>query len=155
MALCCLRIRQALRTLPPLLGHRNPVLRVSSPSAVESSGVLSLSPGTSLQWRPFRSSPIWLSSSDRFYKGNDAEIGPDTILFEGCDYNHWLITMEFPKDPKPTPEEMVDTYVKTLAKGLNIRYISVLFDLIFLFSSYCSWEMGEGLVIAPIKVLIW
>uniref|UniRef100_A0A7N1A2C0 MORF/ORRM1/DAG-like MORF domain-containing protein n=1 Tax=Kalanchoe fedtschenkoi TaxID=63787 RepID=A0A7N1A2C0_KALFE len=28
--------------------------------------------------------------------------------------------MEFPKDPKPTPEEMVETYVQTCAMGLNI-----------------------------------
>ncbi|XP_049937072.1 multiple organellar RNA editing factor 1, mitochondrial-like [Nymphaea colorata] len=48
--------------------------------------------------------------------GYDGKIGPDTILFEGCDYNHWLITMEFPKDPKPSPEEMVETFVQTLTK---------------------------------------
>jgi len=40
----------------------------------------------------------------------------ETILLPGCDYEHWLIVMEFPKDPKPTSEEMVDTYIKTLAK---------------------------------------
>ncbi|CAM8898398.1 unnamed protein product [Rhodiola kirilowii] len=38
----------------------------------------------------------------------------------GCDYNHWLITIDFPKDPKPTAEEMIETYVQTCAKGLNI-----------------------------------
>ncbi|KAL6868348.1 hypothetical protein ACP4OV_015193 [Aristida adscensionis] len=45
----------------------------------------------------------------------DSKISPDEILFEGCDYNHWLITMEFP-DPKPTREEMIETYLQTLAK---------------------------------------
>uniref|UniRef100_J3N6V5 MORF/ORRM1/DAG-like MORF domain-containing protein n=1 Tax=Oryza brachyantha TaxID=4533 RepID=J3N6V5_ORYBR len=45
----------------------------------------------------------------------DDKISPDEILFEGCDYNHWLITMEFP-DPKPTREEMIETYLQTLAK---------------------------------------
>ncbi|KAH9330360.1 hypothetical protein KI387_002468, partial [Taxus chinensis] len=40
----------------------------------------------------------------------------ETILLPGCDYEHWLIVMEFPTDPKPSSEEMVDTYVKTLAK---------------------------------------
>lgn len=35
---------------------------------------------------------------------------------DGCDYEHWLIVMEFPEDPKPSPEEMVNTYVKTLAQ---------------------------------------
>lgn len=58
------------------------------------------------------------SRSFASYNNNndDDKISPDTILFEGCDYNHWLITMDFPKDPKPTPEEMVETYVQTLAK---------------------------------------
>ncbi|KAH9330355.1 hypothetical protein KI387_002463, partial [Taxus chinensis] len=39
----------------------------------------------------------------------------ETILLDGCDYEHWLIVMEFPKDPKPAEDEMVATYVKTLA----------------------------------------
>ncbi|OEL29297.1 Multiple organellar RNA editing factor 3, mitochondrial [Dichanthelium oligosanthes] len=38
----------------------------------------------------------------------------ETILLDGCDYEHWLIVMEFPTDPKPTEEEMVAAYVKTL-----------------------------------------
>nr|XP_043627033.1 multiple organellar RNA editing factor 1, mitochondrial [Erigeron canadensis] len=57
------------------------------------------------------------SSSSSKYDGLDSDqISPDAILFEGCDYNHWLITMEFPKDPKPSPEEMVETYVETAAR---------------------------------------
>lgn len=39
----------------------------------------------------------------------------ETILLDGCDYEHWLIVMEFPNDPKPSEEEMVNSYVKTLA----------------------------------------
>ncbi|KAL6526492.1 Multiple organellar RNA editing factor 3, mitochondrial [Orobanche gracilis] len=39
----------------------------------------------------------------------------ETILLDGCDYEHWLIVMEFNSDPKPTEEEMIDSYVKTLA----------------------------------------
>ncbi|CAM0874822.1 unnamed protein product [Alopecurus aequalis] len=46
---------------------------------------------------------------------DDSQISPDEILFEGCDYNHWLITMEFP-DPKPSRDEMIETYLQTLAK---------------------------------------
>ncbi|CAH9061550.1 unnamed protein product [Cuscuta epithymum] len=38
----------------------------------------------------------------------------ETILLDGCDYEHWLIVLEFP-DPKPSEEEMVNSYVKTLA----------------------------------------
>lgn len=39
----------------------------------------------------------------------------ETILLDGCDYEHWLIVMEFPKDPKPPEEEMIAAYIKTLA----------------------------------------
>ncbi|XP_044479947.1 multiple organellar RNA editing factor 3, mitochondrial-like [Mangifera indica] len=39
----------------------------------------------------------------------------ETILLDGCDYEHWLIVMEFPNDPKPTEDEMINAYVKTLA----------------------------------------
>lgn len=35
------------------------------------------------------------------------------------DCKHWLITLDFPKDPKPTREEMIDSYVKTLAAVLG------------------------------------
>ncbi|KAJ3693716.1 hypothetical protein LUZ60_009196 [Juncus effusus] len=39
----------------------------------------------------------------------------ETILLDGCDYEHWLIVMEFDSDPKLDEEEMVNKYVKTLA----------------------------------------
>ncbi|KAL5983725.1 Multiple organellar RNA editing factor 3, mitochondrial [Asimina triloba] len=39
----------------------------------------------------------------------------ETILLDGCDYEHWLIVMEFPEDPKPSEDEMIAAYVKTLA----------------------------------------
>ncbi|CAM8909859.1 hypothetical protein QQ045_010729 [Rhodiola kirilowii] len=43
----------------------------------------------------------------------------ETIMLPGCDYNHWLIVMEFPKDPAPTREQMIDTYLNTLATVLG------------------------------------
>ncbi|KAL8026103.1 hypothetical protein ABFX02_14G006932 [Erythranthe guttata] len=43
----------------------------------------------------------------------------ETILLDGCDYEHWLIVMEFDKEPKPTEEEMIDSYVKTLASVIG------------------------------------
>lgn len=54
------------------------------------------------------------------------QINPDDVLFEGCDYEHWLITMDFPKDPKPSPEEMVETYVQTAAKVLGRSYLPLI-----------------------------
>ncbi|PKI65047.1 multiple organellar RNA editing factor 3, mitochondrial [Punica granatum] len=38
----------------------------------------------------------------------------ETILLDGCDYEHWLIVMEF--DRKLSEQEMIDTYVRTLAQ---------------------------------------
>ncbi|RRT33724.1 hypothetical protein B296_00056756 [Ensete ventricosum] len=43
----------------------------------------------------------------------------ETILLPGCDYKHWLIVMEFPKDPAPTREQMIETYLNTLATVLG------------------------------------
>ncbi|XP_057739758.1 multiple organellar RNA editing factor 3, mitochondrial-like [Arachis stenosperma] len=43
----------------------------------------------------------------------------ETILLDGCDYEHWLIVMEFPENPKPYEQQMVDAYVKTLAQVLG------------------------------------
>ncbi|KAK1293352.1 Uncharacterized protein QJS10_CPB17g01234 [Acorus calamus] len=39
----------------------------------------------------------------------------ETILLDGCDYEHWLIVMEFTQEPKPSEDEMIAAYVKTLA----------------------------------------
>ncbi|KAG5516612.1 hypothetical protein RHGRI_037366 [Rhododendron griersonianum] len=39
----------------------------------------------------------------------------DTIMLPGCDFNHWLIIMEFPQDPAPTRDQMIQTYLETLA----------------------------------------
>lgn len=48
----------------------------------------------------------------------------EAINLPGCDYNHWLIVMDFPKDPAPTREQMIDTYLDTLATVLG-RLFSV------------------------------
>ncbi|KAF4359921.1 hypothetical protein CsatB_025819 [Cannabis sativa] len=43
----------------------------------------------------------------------------ETILLDGCDYEHWLVVMEFANDPKPSEDEMVNSFVKTLASVLG------------------------------------
>ncbi|KAL2897150.1 Multiple organellar RNA editing factor 9 chloroplastic [Bienertia sinuspersici] len=40
-------------------------------------------------------------------------------MLPGCDYSHWLIVMEFPKDHAPRREQMIDTYLETLATVLG------------------------------------
>ncbi|WCJ32245.1 Multiple organellar RNA editing factor 8 chloroplastic/mitochondrial [Euphorbia peplus] len=38
----------------------------------------------------------------------------ETILLDGCDFEHWLIVMEKPEGD-PTRDEIIDSYIKTLA----------------------------------------
>ncbi|KAG8486676.1 hypothetical protein CXB51_019982 [Gossypium anomalum] len=45
---------------------------------------------------------------------NNSSRLPSVFLY-GRDSKHWLIILEFPERPKPLKEEMIDTYVKTLA----------------------------------------
>ncbi|KAH9288119.1 hypothetical protein KI387_032236 [Taxus chinensis] len=56
-----------------------------------------------------------VSNSGSVYSPLDSNnSGQRPTLFEGCDYNHWLVTMEWP-EPQPTREEKIDCFVKTLA----------------------------------------
>ncbi|KAJ9136277.1 hypothetical protein P3X46_033369 [Hevea brasiliensis] len=57
--------------------------------------------------------------SDYSAKRSSSSDSRETIMLPGCDYNHWLIVMEFPKDPAPTREQMIDTYLNTLATVLG------------------------------------
>ncbi|KAK8263227.1 hypothetical protein V6Z12_D12G029000 [Gossypium hirsutum] len=128
MALHPLRLRRTLTTLTTF--HRNlslPTPRVPSPTAPVSNSDLAPPPSSLpssfsiFQSRWFRSSGGPLSSPRQYklYKEGD-EITEDTVLFEGCDYNHWLIVVDFPKDNKPPPEEMIRTYENICAQGLGI-----------------------------------
>lgn len=154
MALSSLRLRRALSlsshltkthtpssplptiSAPPLLSSATTTISPQNPS-------LHLTPPhLPFQSRLFRSSSALLSSS-RFSQNNrDDEIGPDTILFEGCDYNHWLITMEFKDmDPAPTTrEEMIETYLQTLAKVVG-RSVSSLPSAFHKYYVYCLWNV--------------
>ncbi|KAI9197852.1 hypothetical protein LWI28_005551 [Acer negundo] len=57
--------------------------------------------------------------SDYSSKRSSSSEPRETILLPGCDYNHWLIVMEFPKDPAPTREQMIETYLNTLSTVLG------------------------------------
>ncbi|EOY13212.1 hypothetical protein QUC31_002220 [Theobroma cacao] len=39
----------------------------------------------------------------------------ETILLDGCDFEHWLVVMEPPKEDA-TRDDIIDSYIKTLAK---------------------------------------
>ena len=130
MAISSLRLRRALAISSSVLNSRPfstpkilppPLSNLPSISSLVSSSRQGISflPSSTTQFLSFRTTAA--SCDRRSGDGEDRKIDPDEILFEGCDYNHWLITMEFPKDPKPTAEEMVETYVQTLAKVVG-RY---------------------------------
>lgn len=151
-------LRRSLSSLVPALSSPpllKPSISSSSPSSQQQASSFLASV---VQSRLFRSYPTVSLSSDKkyhLYKEGD-EITPDTILFEGCDYNHWLIVMEFPKDPKPTPEEMVRTYEETCAKGLNIRYFFFLisrFNFEYVYSYFL--ELGFLLFILVLSLNIY
>lgn len=39
----------------------------------------------------------------------------ETILLDGCDFEHWLVVVEKPEG-EPTRDEIIDSYINTLAK---------------------------------------
>lgn len=75
--------------------------------------------------RPFvRAAAVDGDYSSRRSSGSSSGEPRETIMLPGCDYNHWLIVMEFPKDPAPSREQMIDTYLNTLATvlGRSVRF---------------------------------
>lgn len=120
MAQYSFRLRRVLSLSSSLLYQQQfQCLRPVSPFTSISSSMLSskqnvqnpsFSFNSELQFfKSFRSSALSFRNQ-RSGPVDDQEIGPDTILFEGCDYNHWLITMDLPKEY--SPEQKVEAYVR-------------------------------------------
>ncbi|XP_010529304.1 PREDICTED: multiple organellar RNA editing factor 1, mitochondrial [Tarenaya hassleriana] len=123
MAMLSHRLRRALVTVSSSLGRSISL----SPASVAPRPNLPFTSAALLRRTGVESSPelaqatarLFSTKQYKLYKEGD-EITPDTVLFEGCDYNHWLITMDFPKDNPPPREEMIATYERTCAQGLGI-----------------------------------
>ena len=49
----------------------------------------------------------------------------ETILLDGCDFEHWLVVMEKPEGD-PTRDEIIDSYIKTLAEVVG-RFVTRIF----------------------------
>ncbi|KAF8083124.1 hypothetical protein N665_0791s0021 [Sinapis alba] len=116
MAMISHRLRRVLLTLPSCFqrsftptraSHFPPVSPLLRQTAVN-------------QPTEFAQSPARLFSTTQYqydpYTGEDS-FTPDN---EGCDFNHWLITMDFPKENPPSREEMISIFEQTCAKGLGI-----------------------------------
>ncbi|CAK9134120.1 unnamed protein product [Ilex paraguariensis] len=71
----------------------------------------------------------------------------ETILLDGCDFEHWLIVMEKPEG-EPTRDEIIDSYIKTLAmvvgseEEARMKIYSVSTKHYFAFGALISEELS-------------
>uniref|UniRef100_A0A0E0AZT7 MORF/ORRM1/DAG-like MORF domain-containing protein n=1 Tax=Oryza glumipatula TaxID=40148 RepID=A0A0E0AZT7_9ORYZ len=96
------------RFLRPLAAAGSLLLAALAPSAPPAAGArcFATQPATS-SLRD--SSPNWSNRPPK-----------ETILLDGCDFEHWLVVMDpppgDPSNPEPTRDEIIDGYIKTLAQ---------------------------------------
>uniref|UniRef100_A0A803Q8L7 Uncharacterized protein n=1 Tax=Cannabis sativa TaxID=3483 RepID=A0A803Q8L7_CANSA len=80
----------------------------------------------------------------------------ETILLDGCDYEHLLVVMEFANDPKPSEDEMANSFVKTLAleddKNVMIAVAQGVVPVLVRLMDSSSVEMKEKTVAAISRV---
>ncbi|CAH2046437.1 unnamed protein product, partial [Thlaspi arvense] len=105
----------------PASSIRRTFLSFSKPCGSDFTSVPSLLPRSVVKPpTEFGRSPARFFSTTQYqydpYTGEDL-FTPDN---EGCDFNHWLITMDFPKENPPSREEMISIFEQTCAKGLGI-----------------------------------
>ncbi|KAK1317224.1 Uncharacterized protein QJS10_CPA05g01352 [Acorus calamus] len=71
----------------------------------------------------------------------------ETILLDGCDFEHWLVVME-PPDENVTRDEIIDSYIKTLAQVVGseqdarMKIYSVSTKHYFAFGALVSEELS-------------
>ncbi|KAK9126697.1 hypothetical protein Scep_015543 [Stephania cephalantha] len=89
-------------------------------------------------------------------RSNDSSNRPpkETILLDGCDFEHWLVVVE-PPDPNLTRDEIIDSYIKTLAQVVGseeearMKIYSVSTKHYFAFGALVSEELSykiKGLI---------
>ncbi|KAL2898600.1 Multiple organellar RNA editing factor 8 chloroplastic/mitochondrial [Bienertia sinuspersici] len=78
----------------------------------------------------------------------------DTIMLEGCDFEHWLVVVE-PPDPELTRDDIIDGYIKTFAQIVGseeearMKIYSVSTRHYFAFSAVMSEELSYKLKELP------
>lgn len=127
----------------------------SPPSSIPSLSSLSrLRPITSVALNLSRHSPAVRCFATRQTTSSLNDSSPnfsnrppkETILLDGCDFEHWLIVMEKPEG-EPTRDEIIDSYIKTLATvvgryPISFRFSSIVFDnvsYLIMFDWLCIW----------------
>ncbi|KAJ4710415.1 multiple organellar RNA editing factor 8, chloroplastic/mitochondrial-like [Melia azedarach] len=74
----------------------------------------------------------------------------ETILLDGCDFEHWLVVME-PPEGNPTRDEIIDSYIKTLAmiigseEEARMKIYSVSTRCYYAFGALVSEELSHQL----------
>ncbi|KVH93135.1 hypothetical protein Ccrd_004843 [Cynara cardunculus var. scolymus] len=64
----------------------------------------------------------------------------ETILLDGCDFEHWLVVVEKPEG-EPTRDEIIDSYINTLAKVVGrMKIYSVSTRCYYAFGALVSEE---------------
>ncbi|KAL4204604.1 hypothetical protein AMTRI_Chr01g110760 [Amborella trichopoda] len=82
----------------------------------------------------------------------------ETILLDGCDFEHWLVVME-PPEGEPTRDDIIDSYIKTLAQVVGseeearMKIYSVSTRHYFAFGCLVSEELSYKL--KPLPKVRW
>ncbi|XP_066326708.1 multiple organellar RNA editing factor 8, chloroplastic/mitochondrial-like isoform X2 [Miscanthus floridulus] len=104
----------ASRSVPTLL---RPLAAAASLLSAGEAGTAGAAPGSRV--RCFATQPATSSLQDS--SPNWSKRPPkETILLDGCDFEHWLVVMYPPpgdtSNPDITRDEIIDSYIKTLAQ---------------------------------------
>jgi hypothetical protein len=111
-----LRPAAASRFLRPLAVAESLILAALGPSPA---------PAHWAAARGFATQPATSSLKDSSANGSKCH-PKGSFLHDGCDYEHWLVVMDPPPGNSSNPDvprqEIIDTYIKTLAKVVG-RYM--------------------------------
>ncbi|KAL0719446.1 hypothetical protein Bca4012_068770 [Brassica carinata] len=98
------------------------------------------------------SSQATVSSMNAIYSQNRPP--KETILLDGCDFEHWLVVVD-PPQGDPTRDEIIDSYIKTLAQIVGteeearMKIYSVSHRCYFAFGALVSEDLSHKLKDLP------
>ncbi|KAL3631455.1 hypothetical protein CASFOL_024439 [Castilleja foliolosa] len=113
-------------------------------AAASASYVRHISPATSTKGFATRQTSSSLNDPNPNWSNRPPK---ETILLEGCDFEHWLVVLEKP-DPNLTRDEIIDSYIKTLAmvvgseEEARMKIYSVSTKHYFAFGALVSEELS-------------